>query len=50
MKVYYTLEFNKCRGFWVVWKNIESERGINFVSVYEGTKNECKEVYKRLHG
>lgn len=49
MSVYYTLKYNKIRGLWVIFKNIESERSFNFYKVFEGTKSECKEELKRLN-
>lgn len=50
MVCYYTLEYNKTRGLWVIWKNIEKEGSLNFYSVFEGSKNECKEVLNKING
>ena len=41
MKVYYTLEYNKDRGFWTIFKNVEREQAFNFTGIFHGTKKEC---------
>ncbi len=44
MKIYYTLEYNKDRGVWVVFKNVERKQAFNFTGIFQGTKKECLEM------
>jgi len=44
LKIYYTLEYNKDRGVWVVFKNVERKQAFNFTGIYSGTKKECLEM------
>lgn len=47
MKNYYTLEYVRNRGVWVIFKNVERKQAINFTGVFSGTKKECLEVVKK---
>ena len=46
--VYYTIEYKKNEGKWLIWKNIERNNAFNFMCVFEGTLKECKEKLKEL--
>lgn len=43
MVIYYTLEYQRNRGLWVVFINREKEGSFNFAGVFRGTKKDCKE-------
>ncbi len=43
LKVYYTLEYNKSRGVWTIFKNVEREHSFNFTGIFHGTRKECLE-------
>lgn len=48
MKISYEIQYNKNLKHWVVWENIEGERSISCISVYSGTRKECKEKLQQL--
>lgn len=46
MKVYFTLEYIRSRGVWVIFKNVEREHSMNFMGLHSGSKKECLEWAK----
>jgi hypothetical protein len=47
LKIYYTLEYNKSRGVWTIFKNVEREHSFNFIGIYKGTRKECLEMVEK---
>lgn len=47
MKIKYSIEYHRPSKEWVVWKEIEKDKGFGFKSVFRGTKKECKEIKKQ---
>ncbi len=48
MEIKYNITYHKQSKKWVVWKNIESERGINCMGIFRGTRKECELKLKEL--
>lgn len=49
MKVKYTLEYNKEKKLWTIWKNVESYHAIGCKAVYSSeSKKDCLERYEKL--
>lgn len=47
-KIYYTIEYHKLMGKYVLWKNVDSENGYASKGIYSGTKKECEKFLKDL--
>ena len=48
-KKYYTLEYNSTTKTWCVFRNVESQYGCSFMSIYESKyKDLCKKKFKEV--
>lgn len=45
-EVYYTLEFDRQKRLWIIFKNVISEHTMGFGGIYNGTKKDCLEYIK----
>lgn len=48
MKITYDITYNSYYKHWVVWKNIEKEKGCSCIAVFKGTRKECQQRLKEL--
>ena len=47
-KYKYSIEYHKGLQEFILWKEVESEKGFNVVAIYKGTKKECREKLNEL--
>ena len=44
--IYYSLEYDRIKSKWIVFKNVESEHTMGFGGIFNGNKKECLEYMK----
>ena len=44
----YSIKYHKQLKEYILWKELESEKGFNVRGIYKGTKKECTEKLKEL--